>query len=188
MRRGAAAALAAGLLLPLTALPASADGVDDLPEISSAELADSVHDLDLAVGDLDPEVGDLDIADSVSDVERKASSGSIALNSDILFGFDKDTLSARAKKAVVEAVEDVPDGASVSIDGYTDDVGEDAYNVKLSDRRATAVEDAITQARPDLDTTAEGHGSADPVAPNREGGEDNPEGRARNRRVEITVD
>lgn len=33
---------------------------------------------------------------------------------------------------------------------------------------------------------AKGYGSTKPVAPNREGGKDNPEGRAKNRRVDIT--
>ena len=71
---------------------------------------------------------------------------------------------------------------------HEDDVGEDAYNEELSTKRARAVEQAVASARPDLDTTARGRGSADPVAPNRKGGEDNPEGRAKNRRVEITHD
>ena len=38
------------------------------------------------------------------------------------------------------------------------------------------------------DLTVTGHGDTDPVAPNSKGGEDNPEGRAENRRVEIRYD
>lgn len=186
MRRCATAALAAGMILPWSALPAHASGVEDLPEISRGQLSQSVHNLDGGVHRLARNVDGLDTKGSITDLERRTGSGDIALNSDILFGFDKDTLSRRAERAVVEAVEDIPKGASVTITGYTDDVGADDYNQRLSTKRAEAVAKALTEARPDLDTTARGRGSADPVAPNTKGGEDNPEGRAQNRRVEIS--
>ena len=56
---------------------------------------------------------------------------------------------------------------------------------RLSQRRAEAVAAAVAAARPDLVLSTEGRGEADPVAPNDNGGEDNPDGRAANRRVEI---
>ena len=73
----------------------------------------------------------------------------------------------------------------MSIVGHTDSLGEDAYNLGLSQRRAEAVAAAVAASRPDLSLTTEGRGEADPVAPNDNGGEDNPDGRAANRRVEI---
>lgn len=43
----------------------------------------------------------------------------------------------------------------------------------------------LTPESSDLDVAAKGHGESEPVAANEEGGEDCPEGRAKNRRVEI---
>ncbi|WP_068253174.1 OmpA family protein [Janibacter corallicola] len=173
------AALAVAVVLPLSAVPANAEGVDDLPEIGRAQLQESVHSIQPEVHAIEPRV---------SPLERETSSGAIALNSDILFGFDRAAVTPAAKKRLADIVEDIPKGASVTITGYTDDVGGDAYNQKLSTQRARSVEKALDDARPDLDTTARGRGSADPVAPNTKGGEDNPEGRAQNRRVEISHD
>lgn len=181
MRRVGAACVA-GLALPFVlVVGASADGIDDLPAIGEEQLVDSVHDLDLRVSDIEP---------SISDVERTdgASSVAVVLDSDILFGFDQRTLSRAAADKVEEIVQDAPDDAKVSVTGYTDDVGTDAYNTTLSGDRAAAVGKAITTARPELTVTTRGRGSADPVEPNSTGGEDNPEGRAKNRRVEISYD
>lgn len=80
------------------------------------------------------------------------------------------------------------EGGAVSVDGHTGDVPYHRGNDVLSQERAQAVADAIAAARPDLDLTVTGHGGTDPVAPNSKGGEDNPEGRAENRRVEIRYD
>lgn len=174
--RATTGTLAALLVLPLAAVPAHGDGVDDLPEITPAQLAASVHDL---------QPNTSDIRSQVTPLERKVSSEAIALNSDVLFAFDEARISSRAQRAIGDVVEEIPQGASVTITGYTDDVGEEDYNQRLSTERARAVEEAVTRARPDLDTTARGRGSADPVEPNNTGGEDNPRGRAKNRRVEI---
>lgn len=162
-----------------------------VPPASATELPPAVADLDVTALDLRITPIDIRVAPidtRVTELETETEDSAIALNSDILFGFDKDTLGAHAVEAVADVVEDIPKDASVTITGYTDDLGEDAYNAKLSTRRAKAVEDAIAKARPDLATRAEGRGSADPVEPNTKGGKDNPEGRAKNRRVEITVD
>lgn len=43
----------------------------------------------------------------------------------------------------------------------------------------------LTSENSDLDVTAKGYGESEPVAANEKGGEDDPEGRAKNRRVEI---
>ena len=69
------------------------------------------------------------------------------------------------------------------IDGHTDDIGDDASNLKLSQQRANAVRDALTRdyriAADRLSAGGSGEGGA--VAPN-----DTPEGRARNRRVVLS--
>ena len=69
--------------------------------------------------------------------------------------------------------------------GHTDSIGDDASNLTLSQQRAQAVADAISAARSDLRLTVVGKGESDPVEPNEQGGEDNPEGRAKNRRVTV---
>ncbi len=81
------------------------------------------------------------------------------------------------------------DVARVEIIGHTDAKGTEAYNQDLSLRRAHAVEAWLT--RNSVDGTliqTEVRGESHPAAPNRlPDGRSNPEGRARNRRVEIRV-
>jgi outer membrane protein OmpA-like peptidoglycan-associated protein len=78
----------------------------------------------------------------------------------------------------------------ISIDGYTDAKGLDAYNLQLSEKRATAVKSWLVQ-KGSVDAKrikTKGWGKANPVASNTHpDGSDNPEGRQKNRRVEITV-
>ena len=74
-------------------------------------------------------------------------------------------------------------GHVIEIAGYTDNTGDPALNVALSQKRAEAVRDALIKdgADPDM-LIAKGYGSADPIASN-----DTPEGRLRNRRIEYRV-
>ncbi len=104
----------------------------------------------------------------------------------VLFDFDKDILTEADLKELQKSVAFVKKypGAEIRLDGYTDSVGADAYNIKLSERRATAVmnylikEAGVASAK----IRAVGHGEADPVADNK-----TEEGRAKNRRVEISI-
>ena len=67
--------------------------------------------------------------------------------------------------------------------GFTDNTGTDAINIPLSANRAKAVADyLVSQGLAGDHVTSSGSGSADPIA-----GNDTAEGRAQNRRVEITV-
>jgi outer membrane protein OmpA-like peptidoglycan-associated protein len=74
-------------------------------------------------------------------------------------------------------------GYSIYVYGYTDDVGTQQYNLKLSARRAQAVHDSLIQAgiKPNL-IVAKGFGKSDPRV---KGG--TPQARAANRRVEIGI-
>ena len=73
---------------------------------------------------------------------------------------------------------DVP-FATAKIEGYTDSVGTDAYNLKLSDRRAKSVFDYLTSRGVDpARLKSKGFGEADPIASN-----ETDEGRQQNRRV-----
>ena len=74
-------------------------------------------------------------------------------------------------------------GAQVAVTGYTDNSGNDAINIPLSGNRAKAVADyLVSQGLAADHVTSSGAGSAKPIASN-----DTPEGKAQNRRVEITV-
>ncbi len=71
----------------------------------------------------------------------------------------------------------------VEISAHTDDVGSEAYNLKLSQRRAQAVVDYLKQhGIPEDRMIAKGYGETQPLVPN-----DSPEHRAMNRRVEFKI-
>ena len=140
-----------------------------------------------SITDLRTSITDIALRDP-QDIERTEQDGDetvISLDSDILFEFDKAEISAAAAAKIEELVADIPDGTALSIGGHTDSLGSDARNNPLSEERAEAVAAVLRSARPDLSLTVEGFGSSQPVADNTRGGEDNPEGRALNRRVEI---
>jgi len=101
------------------------------------------------------------------------------------FDFDKATIRADARPVLDEAIATLKQegGIAVIAEGYTDSVGSDAYNMKLSQRRAKAVRDyLIAGGISPKRITAEGFGETHPVATN-----DTADGRAQNRRVELRV-
>ena len=116
----------------------------------------------------------------------------VELSADVLFDFDKADLKKAAEPALqhVATVLDANAGAQVSIDGHTDGKGTDAYNNALSERRAAAVKSWLTahSQLPPARIATRGLGKTKPVAHDtKPDGSDDPEGRARNRRVEILV-
>lgn len=114
------------------------------------------------------------------------------LAADVLFDFDKATILPKAQTTLEQAAQIIRDKAKgpVRIEGYTDAKGSDAYNQTLSEKRATAIKDWFV-SRGDLRNVVfatKGFGARNPVAPNRKpDGSDDPEGRAKNRRVEIIL-
>jgi outer membrane protein OmpA-like peptidoglycan-associated protein len=116
----------------------------------------------------------------------------VNLSADLLFDFDKADIKPAAApelRKVATVLKSYPK-ARVSIEGHTDGKGSDSYNQPLSERRAANVA-AWLAAHGGIDQAnlhTRGWGKTKPVAPNaRPDGSDDPEGRARNRRVEITV-
>jgi outer membrane protein OmpA-like peptidoglycan-associated protein len=116
----------------------------------------------------------------------------IELNADVLFDFDKYNLKPEATeslKKVGQVVQGYPN-APLLIEGHTDGVGTHAHNMKLSDDRAASVKNWLVQNAgiQGSGITTRGWGETKPVAPNTNpNGSDNPAGRQKNRRVEITI-
>ena len=114
----------------------------------------------------------------------------INLASDVLFDFDKADLKPEADAELQKAAEVIREKGKglILITGHTDSKGSDAYNKKLSLARAEAVKQWFEKHGLHYDYQTDGKGAAEPIAPNtREDGSDNPEGRAKNRRVEIVI-
>jgi len=116
----------------------------------------------------------------------------IELDADVLFDFDKYTLRPEAATSLREVGEVAKNyGKSpVLIEGYTDGKGTHAYNMKLSDNRAASVKDWLVKnaGASASRITTRGLGETKPIAPNTNpDGSDNPTGRQKNRRVEITI-
>ena len=83
---------------------------------------------------------------------------------------------------VADKLKACPD-AQVAVVGHTDNTGNDAINIPLSGNRAKSVADyLVSQGVAGEQSPRSGVGSAQPIASN-----DTPDGRAQNRRVEITV-
>lgn len=142
--------------------------------------------IDESIAELDPGIHDLD--KDIEDVETTKANGGdtvVTLDTDILFDFDSSELSDSAKKKITDLVKDLPTDSEITVGGHTDSKGEDDYNKKLSEDRAKAVAEVLTAENSDLDVKAKGFGESEPVASNEKNGKDDPEGRAKNRRVEI---
>jgi len=116
----------------------------------------------------------------------KGNTKTVRLVSDIFFAFDSAELNPAAIAKLPGIIEAIPKGKKVEVNGHTDSIGSDSYNLTLSQNRSKAVATALAVARPDLKITTHGYGKANPVAPNTNSdGSDNPSGRAQNRRVDI---
>ena len=125
------------------------------------------------------------------DVKETATEVKINLLGDILFDFDKADIRAVAEPTLAQVAKMIASysKATVLIEGYTDAKGSDSYNAKLSDRRAVSVKNWFSKHGVTANSMrTHGWGAAKPVAPNKKpDGSDDPDGRQKNRRVEITI-
>jgi outer membrane protein OmpA-like peptidoglycan-associated protein len=111
--------------------------------------------------------------------------GLIVHMSDVLFDTGKYTLKPDTKisLAKVAGILQAYPGLKLQVEGYTDSVGSDDYNQKLSENRSAAVKDfLVSQGVTINNITSSGYGKQDPVADNTTS-----QGRAQNRRVQMVV-
>ena len=150
------------------------------------ELLFPVKGLVFVVDDIGGKAKDLEVKETKTEIH-------IDLAADVLFDFDKSTLRASARDTLHQAASIIRSNAKAStvrIDGYTDAKGSDSYNQQLSERRAEAVRNwfVANEGLNDVNFATKGYGAKTPVAPNtKPDGSDDPNGRQRNRRVEITI-
>jgi len=120
-----------------------------------------------------------------AEVQRIGEAIKITFDSGILFDVDKAALRSVSEANLVKLAKILnkyPD-TNILIEGHTDDTGTDAYNMTLSKDRAQAVAaelatDEVSSSR----FSIAGYGEAQPIVTN-----DSPEGRQKNRRVDIAV-
>jgi outer membrane protein OmpA-like peptidoglycan-associated protein len=116
---------------------------------------------------------------------RDTARGLVVNMSDVLFDSGKYTLrpAAREKLAKVAGIVSGHPGLRLDVEGYTDSVGGDDYNLRLSEQRGAAVRDYLTQQGMSSNSvTSKGLGESQPVASN-----DTASGRQENRRVELVI-
>lgn len=93
-------------------------------------------------------------------------SKTFSLNSDVTFAFGKANLKPEAQTTLDGIYGEIAqvNNAKVAVAGYTDRIGSDAYNVKLSQHRAETVSNyLVSKGVPAQDITATGYGKANPV-------------------------
>jgi outer membrane protein OmpA-like peptidoglycan-associated protein len=118
-------------------------------------------------------------------VERVGEGIQITMNSGILFEFDSFALKPSAREeleSMARVLNNYPD-TKIKVDGHTDSTGSEAYNQRLSERRAKSVADYLQSLGVGNDrVTQSGYGKNMPVADNS-----TEAGRQQNRRVEIGI-
>lgn len=125
-------------------------------------------------------------------VQETATEVRIDLAADVMFDFDQAVILPAAEETLGRAAGIIRErgGSQVRIEGHTDAKGDDAYNQRLSRARAEAVRawlaglGGVSGVQYDV----KGLGETRPIAPNAKAdGSDDPEGRRKNRRVELVV-
>lgn len=130
-------------------------------------------------------LGDLNrLIDDVVEIRESERGLAVVLGSG-LFATGEHELTPRARDQLrrIAAVVRLFDEHAISVEGHTDSVGAEALNLRLSERRAAAVRDALVEEGLDpARMEVVGHGEHLPLDTNQ-----TPEGRAQNRRVEIVI-
>ena len=196
------ASAASTTVIPQTQPNASAPVPEQAPAAAPAESVSSTlsaqdNNLSSQGSSLSAQGGNLSSQGSSLSAQGSSLSGTetgfniqINLSSDVLFDFDKAELKPEADAELQKAADVIRQKGKglILITGYTDSKGSDAYNQRLSLARAQAVKNWFEAKGLNQNYQIKGQGATNPVAPNTHpDGSDNPEGRAKNRRVEIIV-
>lgn len=123
--------------------------------------------------------------DECADGSCEVVTSQVVLPASALFAFDSAKLTAADDQALAPVVErlQAEPTEKVRISGYTDSTGPEAYNLKLSERRANAVAAYLAAHGISYDRiSTRGFGEADPVASNATA-----EGRQQNRRAVVVT-
>ena len=155
----------------------AASGVELVTPLPAGEPAPYVEPADPAPAAAAPAVA--------APVADAPSSDKVTFEADAFFDFDKSVLKPAGKAKLSDLVSKLQ-GTDIEVvvaTGHTDAIGSDAYNMKLSLRRANAVKAfLVSKGIPADRVFVEGKGESQPVASNK-----TREGRAKNRRVEVEV-
>lgn len=111
--------------------------------------------------------------------------------SKILYDYDSYEINEASKKELDKLITILKKNKDIGVElsSHTDDIGSEKFNLNLSQKRAdAAVEYIISKGINKNRLIAKGFGKSQPIAPNKlPNGDDNPEGRAKNRRTEFKV-
>lgn len=169
---------------------------DTLDEVTERILED--HDA-TRISEHEPEVrvaaADRPMVDALSARDlsvRYTERGVVVTLPDVVFEFGSSTLTRGAKRKVrslAEVLLEQARGRTIAVEGHTDSIGAELYNQGLSEKRAESVAAALRyEGVPTALLTTAGFGSRFPIADNEKtDGSDNPQGRTRNRRVEVVI-
>lgn len=134
------------------------------------------------------------VTESVTDtsVSDRGDSSALNVSSDVLFNFDSDKVKDSDSKLINGIANELKKsavGQKVTIEGHTDDEGDEKYNVDLSNRRAESVKKVLEPKVGGSGITLEtkGFGESQPILPNRTaGGDAIKKNQAKNRRVSFS--
>ncbi len=123
---------------------------------------------------------------TIGTVQRQGNKLNVKFNEPIQFGHNSDNIETASYKqldATANILKNNPN-SKITVKGYSDSLGNPAYNVDLSQRRAQAVANALQKRGIAAENiSAIGYGAANPIATNK-----TVAGRRANRRVELDIE
>lgn len=136
--------------------------------------------------------GEVEIRGAHVEIVEEERRTRLTMRNDVLFAFDRAELRPEAELSLQRVARLIAERrpSRVRVVGHTDSVGNDAYNQRLSEQRALSVARWLEgQGRGMPQIVAEGRGEREPVAESASAdGRDNPDGRQRNRCVDVLLE
>jgi OOP family OmpA-OmpF porin len=156
-------------------------------ELARAQAVKRAEELELAKQQAQASAGRIEeLETQLAEFKAKRTERGLELTlSDVLFEFDKADLKPGALRGLSPLISFAKENPNqkILLEGHTDSIGSDSYNLKLSQQRAEAVQEFLVKNGVSAaSVTARGLGESYPIAPN-----DTAAGRLQNRRVQIIV-